>query len=541
MRISLVTRIFTGYLLVLFLLGGVVVYCIVTMGKMQEEVTIAKKGLLPISARFSRLSRELSQTAALLRRGNCEEALWLSHYLPQFKPFETLESIADSLDELSANQHLGDKSRELFASVSGKISVIVAGDSMYAGIAEQLKKAGLEVVGSDDRAFYDALVERFLYVSATTPAQERTGALGQLRKALEKATVSLRRDVLGFEASCRFAINNAWSDTIELEGNAVRVALYLGVAALVVIVAVFLLFLSWLKPLGALRVFARKIAMGEYDQPLPSLSGDEVGDLSRELGKMAHRLKEREEMIRRQAAELLRADRFSTIGKMSTQIAHEIRNPLNALGLNLELLEDGVEEVRGSLSAEAYEGLLRTAVAGGKEIDRLREITDYYLKFAKFPKVEKERVDLHMVLTDTVSFYEEEARRKGVAIEREIERHLRANVDPNLIRHALANLLRNSIEAITESSADAEERVGGRISVKAWQQGRQVRLTIKDNGPGIPPEKVGRVFEPFFSTKRSGTGLGLTLVQQIVDEHGGSITCTSTLGEGTVFTVAIPI
>jgi len=94
--------------------------------------------------------------------------------------------------------------------------------------------------------------------------------------------------------------------------------------------------------------------------------------------------------------------------------------------------------------------------------------------------------------------------------------------------------LKNAIDA---NSQRPEE---GTIALKAWKENQEVRITVKDNGPGIPAAEVNRVFEPFFSTKKSGTGLGLTLVQQIVNEHGGSIGCTSTQGEGTMFKLSIP-
>lgn len=539
MKLSIVTRIFAGYLLVLLLLGAMVVYCVVTMGRMGGEVTVAKEGLLPVSARLQKLSHELAQVGALLRKGGCEENIWLSHHLPEMRPYETLQSIGERLDELSNNPRLADTSRELFASVAGKISVLTGGDDLFSGLATRLSQDGIDIEIKSDRQFLAALIERFVFASVSTPPAERGESYETLRGALQQAIGALRKNVAGFEATCRFAINNAWSDTIKMEEDSVRVALYLGLAALVVIAAVAFLFHSWLRPLGKLRAFAQRISLGEYGHPPPVDSGDEIGELSRELAKMAHRLKEREEMIRSQSTELLRADRFSTIGKMSTQIAHEIRNPLNALGLKLELLEDSVEEAQGVLPPKAYSELKKAAVSGGKEIDRLREITDYYLKFAKFPKVEKEPVDLHMVLTDVVSFYEDEAREKGISIDRNIEKHLRTNADANLIRHAVANLLKNAIEAITD--CDRKEADGvGRIAVKAWCEGGLIRLTIKDNGPGVPGDQVGRVFEPFYSTKRSGTGLGLTLVQQIVDEHGGAITCASTRGEGTVFKVSLP-
>jgi len=344
----------------------------------------------------------------------------------------------------------------------------------------------------------------------------------------------LRRQVREFEATCNLAIHSAWSDSRAREVGTVRTALYLGLGALILTFLIPVLLFVWLRPLAELRRYARRIAAGDYGPSPPLAGGDEVGQLAQELGVMAQRLKEREEMIRKQAGELLRADRFSTIGKMSTQIAHEIRNPLNALGLKLELLEDSIEDASGDLAVDTRRTLQEAIRSSGKEIDRLREITDYYLKFAKFPQVEKEAVDLHTMLCDVVTLYEQEARSRGIVVERELEGPLKAHADPNLLRHAVANLLKNAMEATSGMPRE------GRIVVRAFRDGQRVRISVKDNGPGIPPEQIASVFDPFFSTKESGTGLGLTLVQQVVQEHGGTVACSSEPGEGTVFKISLP-
>ena len=533
MRLSLVTRVFAGFFLVLCLLGGVALYSVVTMDRMQHEVDVVKQGLLPVAARLHNLSQELGQVAALVNNSSCGEVVWVAHFLPEMDPFGTLVEIGRELDTLAAHPHLSERSRNLFTNASMQIDALVQGNNLLRDLAAELAAAGTEVPHDSNPTIYHELTDRYLVTAAATP-EDRAGKNRRIRETLRRATHLLRKRVKGLEAGCNLALNSAWASAQEREVDAVKVALYLGGAACIVVFAVLLLLLKWLRPLSTLRQMAQRIAAGDYSHPPPLYSGDEIGQLSQELAKMADRLKEREEMVRSQAQELVRADRFSTIGKMSTQIAHEIRNPLNALGLKLELLDDSVHEQKENLSPEAYTDFTKAVEASGKEIDRLREITDYYLKFARFPEVEKELVDLSMVVSDVVSFYQEEARQKGVSIEKETDRPLKARADPNLVRHALANLLKNAIEA---TSGGPEK---GQIVVKSWRESKAIRLTVKDNGPGISADKVQRVFEPFFTTKRSGTGLGLTLVQQIVDEHGGTISCASAPGEGTTFKILIP-
>ena len=547
MRLSLITRMLAAYLLVLALLGGVAVYCIVAMTRMQEEVTIVKQGLLPISSQLSRLSRDLAHASALLSRGECEDRTWLRSFLPELEPFEVLASVRDGLLLLGEQEHIALRSRELFSGVAGEIDVLLAqpsddpGRSMELRYHDLIEQWFLARAAAQDAATAGGAGE----TAAGGAGETAAGGIGTAGAVVEdpvgEATANLaafverlRKDVRGYEATCNLGIHSAWSDSRAREVGTVRTALYLGLGALILTFMIPVLLFVWLRPLAGLRTYARRIAAGEYGPSPPMAGGDEVGQLAQELGVMAQRLKEREEMIRKQAGELLRADRFSTIGKMSTQIAHEIRNPLNALGLKLELLEDSIDEIGSDLGDDTRKSLQEAIRSSGKEIDRLREITDYYLKFAKFPQVEKEAVDLYAVLFEVVSLYEQEARSRGIVVEKELEGPLRAHADPNLLRHAVANLLKNAMEATAGMSGQ------GKILVRAFREGQRVRISVKDNGPGIPAEQIGSVFDPFFSTKESGTGLGLTLVQQVVQEHGGTVACSSEPGDGTVFKISLP-
>jgi signal transduction histidine kinase len=282
---------------------------------------------------------------------------------------------------------------------------------------------------------------------------------------------------------------------------------------------------------------ADHIAKGQYDVDAAVPSRTELGDLAADLGRMAGKLRQREEMIRRQAEELLRSERLSAIGKMSTQIAHEIRNPLNAIGLRLEILEEAVGELAGEASPDRVEELRELTGLLSREVERLTEVTEYYLRFAKFPHPQKEPMDLASMVTDLLAFFREEAGAVGVALEGEVPASLPLRADNNLLRQALMNLVKNALEAL----ALRPPPEGGRIHVKAWEEEGQARLRIRDNGPGIPPDARERIFEPFFTTKEAGTGLGLTLVQQIIREHGGEISPAGVPGEGTTFLISLPL
>jgi signal transduction histidine kinase len=211
---------------------------------------------------------------------------------------------------------------------------------------------------------------------------------------------------------------------------------------------------------------------------------------------------------------------------MAAHITHEIRNPLASLGLNVELLGDEV----GPDNLEARK--LVTSI--GKEVDRLSDITETYLRFVRLPKPKLEREDLGAIATSVLEFAGSELTLAGITWNIDIEPGLPEVVaDESQLRQALLNLVRNAKEAMPG---------GGRILLAVGKAAEgQVRLVLADSGQGIAPENLGNIFEPFFSTKAKGTGLGLALVQQIIGEHGGRIEVDCPPGGGTRFTILLPV
>jgi signal transduction histidine kinase len=209
---------------------------------------------------------------------------------------------------------------------------------------------------------------------------------------------------------------------------------------------------------------------------------------------------------------------------MAAQITHEIRNPLASLGLYVELLGD-------ELPAEDEEAR-RLVASIGNEIDRLSEITETYLRFVRLPRPDLEREDLGAIATAVMEFARAELSKAGIALKLAVAAGLPdVAADENQIRQALLNLVRNAKEAMPG---------GGKLRVEVSATGGQVRVAIADTGPGIAPEHLGKIFDPFFSTKEKGTGLGLALVQQILAEHGGRVEVAGPRGGGTVFTLSLP-
>lgn len=298
--------------------------------------------------------------------------------------------------------------------------------------------------------------------------------------------------------------------------NALQVALAVGGLGLVsAMVAVFMMWRT-LRPLHVLRARARQIAGGDYGQRTGVRSHDEIGDLARELDAMANAVEEREHR-------LIRSERLATVGRMAAQVTHEVRNPLASIGLYAELLGD-----EAGASGEAR----RLVDCISSEVDRLTEITENYLRFAKLPQPRLEREDLSALVASVTEFARAELAQSRITLETDLPaRPVDVAVDENQIRQALLNLIRNAREAMAE---------GGLLKIAVDRRGDSAAITVTDSGPGISADNLPKVFDPFFSTKAKGTGLGLALVQQIAAEHGGRAEVESTEGQGTTFRLVLP-
>jgi signal transduction histidine kinase len=306
------------------------------------------------------------------------------------------------------------------------------------------------------------------------------------------------------------------------EETALSLAVLLGAAGLAVALAVFLFAMRTLRPLGVLRRRARQVAAGDYTERTGVTSQDEIGDLAREFDAMADAIQEREQR-------LVRSERLATVGRMAAQIAHEVRNPLSAIGLNAELLGD-------ELGGDAAEARRMVASIIG-EVDRLTDITETYLRFTRLPRPKLEREEIGPLVASVVALGRGEMAQEGIDVEVDVAPDLPdLPADEAQLRQALINLIRNAREALVSAPV---KRL--RISVAPDPSGRRVLLRVSDSGAGIDKAHVGKIFDPFFSTKAQGTGLGLALVQQIVVDHGGQIEVESAPGQGTTFTLSFPV
>jgi signal transduction histidine kinase len=369
---------------------------------------------------------------------------------------------------------------------------------------------------------YGLVLDAFLLPRPPVDAKRET-ARASLKKLLEEERKLLHQA----NTLASLQERNTSTVTTQLQENERILRMrtfYLGITAVVLGLIVTLWVVITLRPLRRLRDGARRIAAGDYASRIPEKGPAEVSDLAREFNSMGRAVEERER-------ELVRSERLAAVGKMAAMITHEVRNPLSSIGLNTELLEEEI----GDHSGEARE----LCHAIHREVDRLTAITEEYLAFARLPKPKLAAEPINPMVGALAAFVREDLAAKKVTLTTDLAPgDPIAQIDAGQIRQCLINLVRNAAEAVVAKH-------GGQVTLRtrtAQVDGRpRIEIAVIDDGIGIPPDVVPRLFDPFFSTKESGSGLGLALTQQIVRDHGGDLAVTSTVGRGTTFTLSVPM
>jgi two-component system, NtrC family, sensor histidine kinase HydH len=225
------------------------------------------------------------------------------------------------------------------------------------------------------------------------------------------------------------------------------------------------------------------------------------------------------------------SSRLEFLGQLAGGLAHEIKNPLSTIKLTLQLLEEDFAKENSPTSNRAkhkIEVLLR-------EVQHLDEIVQEFLTFARGHDIKLTRTNLREMVVELVEFLADDAKARNIRLHFDYEGRLdNLLLDATLMRQALMNLLRNAFDAVTEQG-------GGEVILRARIKGDLLGIEVIDTGSGIAPSNYDRMFRPYFTTKKKGTGMGLPMVRRIVEEHGGQITFESEEGKGTRFLVLLPI
>ncbi|MHB8876896.1 MAG: sensor histidine kinase [Myxococcaceae bacterium] len=510
MRLTLTTRIFLGYAVVLATFGAVSIFSVAEMHRNQVEIRLVSEGYLTLSQGAAGIEtyhkNQERDTERLLDEKSVETRRALIRLARLYFPGQMAQKISEGR---AAAQHV------LGFAPDSEVPFILEVEQRL----EELAHRYAEYEQSSDAVFTGLEAERPDF-TAVTPKMDR------LKQMESSIGVSIR--LLHHSLETRIQERVALAEQRERRTGVAIIGLSLlaiGVGLLMTAMAA-----RTLKPVRTLTEGVSRIARGDYSAQLGVQGEDEISLLAREFDAMARSLKEREAQLEAQQKALLRAEQLAAVGRIAAQIAHEVRNPLSSIGLNVEMLEEQLARARFGTLEESREAkdLLASVT---REVDRLTEVTGEYLKLARPQNPTLSPEDVNELVTSVLDFSREELQRSKVLVERSLDPTApRALADEGQLRQVFLNLLRNSREAMTG---------GGRLTVRSRAANGQVEVVFEDSGHGMAPEVRSRIFEPFFTTKEGGTGLGLALSRQIVQAHGGSIDCESAPGGGTTFVVRL--
>lgn len=227
--------------------------------------------------------------------------------------------------------------------------------------------------------------------------------------------------------------------------------------------------------------------------------------------------------------------------RLTRELAHEVKNPLSTIKVNLKLTREALEDIDPADSAKAaidrsQQGLnnaQRKITIIQKETDRLEQIVDGFLRYVRQPELQLATLDLNELVSDMVDFYWPQAHSHALTLRCCLaDEPLVCRLDPSALKQVLLNLFINSQQASEN---------GGELMVRTSRQGDQGSVVVSDTGKGIPPEKIDAVFRPYQSWRPGGTGLGLATAKKIIEAHGGKISVHSELNKGTAFTIELPL
>jgi signal transduction histidine kinase len=293
------------------------------------------------------------------------------------------------------------------------------------------------------------------------------------------------------------------------------------------------------RPIHALTQGVAAVGRGDLSQRIESTSRDELGQLAHAFNEMAAQLAHMRELEER----LRRADRLAALGTMAAGIAHDIRNPLTSILIFSQLM---------SLHHDDPDVRAKFDRVVPRELERVQAVIEDMMELARPSSLHLEPTNMNEVLTQVLEIYENQAATLNVKLSKEFTPDLPFfTADRKRLHRCFSNIIANGIQSMA-SGGDLAVRTSlvpaagfsglqGNASAVAVLNGSAIRVVISDTGQGIPPDRLSRIFDPFYTTKEKGLGLGMAITHRIIEDHKGNIDVQSQVGLGTTFTIHLPV
>lgn len=276
-------------------------------------------------------------------------------------------------------------------------------------------------------------------------------------------------------------------------------------------------------PISELGSAAQRVTSGDLDFEVPVAGPREVSRLASTFNGMLAGLRRNRDL----EDQLQRAERSAVVGRLASGIAHEIRNPLNFINLSIDYLRDKYPPQPEHERAE-YTRILTTIK---DELARLNRLVSDFLSYGRPAKLRLREIDARTLVEEVRSLVAANSSQQNVVIDIAADGRALVKADPEQLKTCFSNIMINAVQAMPE---------GGRLDVELRPVESGLEIDFIDTGRGIDPEAVAQIFEPYYSTKETGIGLGLPLTKKIIEEHGGRIDVSSEPGKGTIFRVFLP-
>jgi len=232
-----------------------------------------------------------------------------------------------------------------------------------------------------------------------------------------------------------------------------------------------------------------------------------------------------------------REDDLEELGKLTGQLAHEIKNPLSTIKINLKLISEeltrGLQNRAAIDEGQIFKRSLRKIDVVEKEADRLEQILEGFLRYVDRSQLQLSNVDINQLAGDMIDFYSPQCQRHSITIRKGLcSKPLVCNADSDMLKQAILNLFINAQQAMKD---------GGELIIRTEKQKDNAVIEISDTGRGIKAENLERIFDAYYSSRHGGSGLGLPTTKKIIESHKGTITVNSVMGQGTSFRISLPL